>query len=357
MPSSVPLRTLLPRPKPPAAPPSSESIASPVRPANSFIDTFAESSTIHPTNSPPNPHIFLSTNPPTSPCGNPSEAPSEDSSENPSADPSTAPLTNPPTSPTNPANPADPAGPAVIFEPPPQVEYTTKQDLLAGINRWASERGYGFVTGRVNKNVHGKSTITYTCDRYGPPQFRSINRRRITNTRKTGCRYYVLGKETNHGTWLVQHASNSTSCVHNHPPTPKKCHPQHRYFTSDDKDLLKCLVNAGVKPNCIVDVLQQRGNSVFIHRDVYNEVDKIRASGNHDNDPTQAVSKKSKSSHKRVPRVGGKTGRFQPQQRKCTKCNSTGHSSRSKACPARPQATKEAVAELESCGNEGGDGE
>jgi hypothetical protein len=79
---------------------------------------------------------------------------------------------------------------------PPEGVYESRESLLAAINSWAKPRGYAFTTGKSTRTANGRIKVVYTYDRNKAPPNASIERVRRTSSRRTGCKFSVLAKES-----------------------------------------------------------------------------------------------------------------------------------------------------------------
>ena len=113
---------------------------------------------------------------------------------------------------------------------PPEDEYSSRESLHAAINAWAISRGYACVTGKSRKTCSGKRIVVFSCDRGGVAPKTSVSRRRLTTSRRTGCQFSVLAKESlDNKTWQLSYRSGSEHTLHNHEPsTDISAHPVHR---------------------------------------------------------------------------------------------------------------------------------
>src|SRR6187549_1580589 len=77
----------------------------------------------------------------------------------------------------------------------PEAIYPTRQSLLSAINIWAKPRGYAFTTGKSRKTANSRVKVVFVCDRSGQPP-KASERKRLTCSRRTGCEFSVLAKES-----------------------------------------------------------------------------------------------------------------------------------------------------------------
>ncbi|KAF6527894.1 hypothetical protein HZS61_008196 [Fusarium oxysporum f. sp. conglutinans] len=78
---------------------------------------------------------------------------------------------------------------------PPEGHYSSREELRSAINAWAAPRGYAFVIKRSSKTANGRTHVIFNCDR-GAGRIPSLSDRRQTTTRRTGCLFSVLAKES-----------------------------------------------------------------------------------------------------------------------------------------------------------------
>lgn len=143
--------------------------------------------------------------------------------------------------------------PSMCMPPPPQAIYNSKAELYASIQAWAAHYHYAFSIGRSTKiNKTSRTSITYCCDRNGPPppenhpHNRPHARIQRTASRKTGCKFSVTAVEHADGQWDLRHRPNAEYNVHNHPPSQAvSSHPSHRKLAQDAINQARSLYNAG----------------------------------------------------------------------------------------------------------------
>lgn len=157
---------------------------------------------------------------------------------------------------------------------PPEGEYASRDAVFTAINAWASPRGYAFVIGKSKRTPSGRQVITFACDRGKKPQSLSHTRQRQTTSKRIGCQFSVLGKESLDKTiWQLTHRQGSNFSVHNHNPSlHPKAHPVHRQLSSADKSTIYSLASAGVKPKEIRSYLRENTEALATQQDIYNAV-------------------------------------------------------------------------------------
>jgi len=155
---------------------------------------------------------------------------------------------------------------------PPEGEYSSRDALCTAINAWATPKGYAFVTGKSTKTASGRRSVTYVCDRSGAPRNPSATRRRQTTTRRIGCQFSVLAKETlDKTTWRLTHRQGTVYASHNHNPSSDlTAHPSHRQLSSKDRSIINNLATAGTKPKEIRSYLRINTQSLASQQDIYN---------------------------------------------------------------------------------------
>lgn len=155
---------------------------------------------------------------------------------------------------------------------PPEGEHSSRDALYTAINLWAAAKGYAFVTGKSRKTHNGRRLVTFVCDRGGEPPKASNARQRSTTTRRIGCQFSVLGKESlDKATWRLTHRRGREFSQHNHEPsTSISAHPVHRQLSHADRLTVNNLANAGVAPKEIRSYLRENSRSNATQQDIYN---------------------------------------------------------------------------------------
>lgn len=146
---------------------------------------------------------------------------------------------------------------------PPEGQYASRDEVHAAINAWAAPRGYAFVSGKSKKTGSGKRVVYFTCDRGGPVSDPSITRMRLTTTRRTGCQFSVIAKESlDKATWRLSHRQGSLHAYHNHDPSPApSAHPVLRQLSPGTKATVRDLANAQIHPRNIRGFLRNSGKA------------------------------------------------------------------------------------------------
>lgn len=155
--------------------------------------------------------------------------------------------------------------------PPPELTYTTKQDLFQAIQSWAKSHGYAISI----KNSNAPSQrYTYHCDKSG--EYVPKNpKTQLGATRKTNCPFRITGNFYKKlGLWKVK-----VLCPdHNHPPSEDpSTHSIHRKIPKNQIETVNNLAKAGVPPLKILNTLIQ-SSSQPIHTNlntIYHERAKI----------------------------------------------------------------------------------
>lgn len=157
---------------------------------------------------------------------------------------------------------------------PSEGVYESRESLLIAINAWAKPRGYAFTTGKSSKTPNGRVKVVFACDRNKLPPSSSIERRRRTCSRGTGCKFSVLGKQSLDGSrWVLSHRQGQEYALHNHPPSENpSAHPVHRQLSENDAITILSLATAGTAPREIRTYLHNNSNTVATQRDVYNRI-------------------------------------------------------------------------------------
>jgi hypothetical protein len=161
---------------------------------------------------------------------------------------------------------------------PPEGEFESRDALVKWINSWAISRGYAFITGRSTKEKTGRTTVTYMCDRARSPPDSTKLRQRKTTSRRTGCEFSILAKESRDRTsWALTHRPGEQFSVHNHEPSRHlSAHPAHRTIPEDDLNAITRLSNAGVAPRDIRTFMRQNSSTPATQQDIYNRLADIR---------------------------------------------------------------------------------
>jgi hypothetical protein len=137
---------------------------------------------------------------------------------------------------------------------PPEAVYDSREALLQSINAWAALNGCAFVTGR-SKRESGKLKVFYTCDRFGLLADVTKTRQRHTTSKRTGCQYSVLAKESTDGSWALKHRPDERYSIHNHELSIHPlAHPVHRVISASERADISDYVAAGLSPKEIQDV-------------------------------------------------------------------------------------------------------
>ena len=155
---------------------------------------------------------------------------------------------------------------------PPEGVYESRASLLAAINAWAKPRGYAFTTGKSTKTPNGRVRVVFACDRNKQPPSASVERKRRTSSRMTGCKFSVLAKESLHGaSWVLSHRTGQEYSQHNHPPSQDpSAHPAHRSLSSEDRSTVASLTAACIGPKEIRSYLRQNSDAIPTQQDIYN---------------------------------------------------------------------------------------
>ncbi|KAJ3454446.1 hypothetical protein MRS44_018340 [Fusarium solani] len=154
---------------------------------------------------------------------------------------------------------------------PPEGNYNSREELHTAINAWAAPRGYAFTSWRSSKTSNQRIGVIFGCDRggYARP---SKNPQRQTVSRRTGCLFSVMAKESRCGTiWSLRHRSGADFKQHNHEPSfSQVAHPIHRQLSSLDQSTVQQLSSAGVAPKGIMSYLRMNSDTIATQQDIYN---------------------------------------------------------------------------------------
>ncbi|KAM4063871.1 MULE transposase [Hirsutella rhossiliensis] len=144
---------------------------------------------------------------------------------------------------------------------PPEGTYESRESLLSAINSWAKPRGYAFTTGKSTKTPNGRVKIVFACDRNKLPPSTFIERKRRTCSRRAGCKFSVLAKQSLDGsTWVLSHRPDKDCAQHNHPPT-------HRQLNERDAAIISNLTTAGTAPRDIRTYLHNNSDTLATQQD------------------------------------------------------------------------------------------
>ncbi|KJZ69936.1 hypothetical protein HIM_10674 [Hirsutella minnesotensis 3608] len=157
---------------------------------------------------------------------------------------------------------------------PPKGTYESRESLVAAINTWAKPRGYAFTTGKSLKTANGRVRVILACDRNKPPPSASTERVRRTTSRRTGCKFSVLAKQSRDGTtWALTHRPDGECARHNHPPSEDpSAHPAHRRLTEQDAATISSLALSGTAPRDIRTYVHNHSDTLATQRDIYNRI-------------------------------------------------------------------------------------
>jgi hypothetical protein len=157
---------------------------------------------------------------------------------------------------------------------PPEGVYDTREAVLAAINSWAKPRGYAFTTGRSTKTSNGRVKVVFACDRNKQPPNTSVERKRLTCSRRIGCEFPVSAKESSdRASWVLSHRPDRKFALHNHPPSGNpSSHPIHRQLKEDDIQIISSLTASGVAPREIRTYLHNNSDTLATQQDIYNQI-------------------------------------------------------------------------------------
>ncbi|KAJ2894092.1 hypothetical protein MKZ38_007931 [Zalerion maritima] len=154
---------------------------------------------------------------------------------------------------------------------PPEGTYESRESLLAAINSWAKPRGYAFTTGKSSKIPNGRVKVVFACDQNKLPPSTSIDRIRGTSSRRTGCKFSILAKQSLKGnSWVLSHRPDKECALHNHPPSEAaSTHPAHRKLQERDITMISRLTTAGAAPRDMRTYLNNNSDTLATQRDIY----------------------------------------------------------------------------------------
>ncbi|KAF4460349.1 transposase, partial [Fusarium albosuccineum] len=149
---------------------------------------------------------------------------------------------------------------------PPEKQYNSREEVYAAINDWASTRGYAFSVGRSRKTANGRVLVTYSCDRGAgrtPTPKPAKDRKRDTSTRRTGCLFSVIAKESLCGaTWSLRHHPGVQFGQHDHKRSISPlAHPSLRKLSRQDGSTVQQLTNAGIAPKEVTSYMRTNSDS------------------------------------------------------------------------------------------------
>ncbi|KAJ3454421.1 hypothetical protein MRS44_018315 [Fusarium solani] len=157
---------------------------------------------------------------------------------------------------------------------PPEGQFTSREELAAAINAWAAPRGYAFISQRSTKSSTGRAIVTFICDRGGGPAPSATSKKQIRKTasRRTGCLFSVIAKESLCGTqWALRHRPSPRFHQHNHPPSLSPvAHPVLRQLSRPDESTVYRLSDAGIMPREIRSYLRTSSDILATQQDIYN---------------------------------------------------------------------------------------
>lgn len=156
--------------------------------------------------------------------------------------------------------------------------YKSREALLAAINSWVKPRGYAFTTGKSTKTPNGRVKVVYACDRNKQPPSSSAERVRRTSSRRTGCKFSILAKESRDGsTWTLSYRPDKECTKHNRPPSEHlSAQPAHRRFEEQDTATVSNLAISGTTPRDIRTYLYNHLETLATQRDIYNRIAETR---------------------------------------------------------------------------------
>lgn len=157
---------------------------------------------------------------------------------------------------------------------PPEGQFSSRKELHAAINAWAAPRGYAFSTKSSWKTPSGRIGVIFSCDRGAghAPSASTKKQHRETTTRRTGCLFSVIAKESLcKTTWSLRHRPGVSFSQHNHKRSISHlAHPTLRQISRPDKSTVQQLANAGVALKEIRLYLHINSDTLAMQQDIYN---------------------------------------------------------------------------------------
>ena len=159
-----------------------------------------------------------------------------------------------------------------IIPPPHEVEYFSREDLLADVKNHAANNGFA-----VNINSSRPTKVYLVCDRGTKYRNRydltKETRRRTTGSRLINCPFRCMGKLENE-IWKLTVSEPS----HNHERSANStAHPSLRRLNEHQKEQIASWTKAGQSPRAIWTMLRQEDPNLNIHlSDLYNARLRIR---------------------------------------------------------------------------------
>lgn len=163
---------------------------------------------------------------------------------------------------------------------PPEGQYNSQEELRTAINAWAAPRGYAFTIARSRKTPNGRRVVIFNCDRgpgvSPPPSAPKApgKQHRQTTTRRTGCTFSVIAKESLCQTiWSLRHRPGARFDQHNHEPSiDPVAHPTHRHLSGPEVSTVRQLSSAGIGAKEIRSYLLMTSKTLATQRDIYNYI-------------------------------------------------------------------------------------
>jgi len=157
----------------------------------------------------------------------------------------------------------------------PKSEFHSREEVLAGTNKWASHQGYAVVIARSRPN-----RLWIKCDRGGKYENRrnlvpDARKRKRGESRLLGCPFKVLASLKKDGVWRVE----VDNAEHNHGPSDDlSLHPSLRRMTEEQVKKVQEMCDAGQSPADTVDGLRAIWPDInVLPRDVYNARKKYKS--------------------------------------------------------------------------------
>ena len=182
-------------------------------------------------------------------------------------------------------------------ELPPIKSYSTREEALDDVNKWALPRGYAFTIRRSQSLGNERTKLLFGCDlkalkKVSAPMKEKGQGLRNKSSKGTGCNYSILCVQSlNKNSWEIRYRepwidqSGTTidySC-HNHPPSSGTGveHPVLRrtQLKGERRDAVEKQYNAGNKPRSIQSYLKTNfPRDLAVAQDIRNAVAEFKRS-------------------------------------------------------------------------------
>ncbi len=174
---------------------------------------------------------------------------------------------------------------------PLQASYATLEELISAVNVFATTKGYAVVKKRTKKSKKGvlqKAVLIFDRSKAYVDEGRFA---RDTTSRKCDCPFDAVALNEDN-VWVLR----VREAGHNHEPTLPSVHPTHQKaaITQDVQQQIPHQAQVGALPKLTLSILRldnNKENSLFKARDVYNVRQKIREENLEGPIPVQAFLK------------------------------------------------------------------